>query len=73
MLSLNFFPVSWNSAKIYSAGLSTTECNVFNLPLCGIPITIYSTLLSAAISQNASNPEIKESQPSDPNRFEVLK
>lgn len=48
-----------------------TVANVFNLPLWGIPILIFSIPNSWALSTVDSSPEIKASHPSIPNLLTV--
>ena len=54
-----------NYLKITWAGLSNTQCKVFNLPLWAIPKTKFSTPDSAATSVNSSRAETAEFNPSN--------
>ncbi|KAH3688256.1 hypothetical protein WICPIJ_000727 [Wickerhamomyces pijperi] len=63
--SISFEPV--NSEKMDSFGFLTTLDNMFNLPLCGIPITMSSTPNSTARSIKDLTPGTTDSAPSKPN------
>ena len=61
----------WNSLKICSIGLRTTLASTLSRPRCGMPITMFSTPCSVAVSMSSFMPTMSTSQPSRPKRFAV--